>query len=368
MTAKVGPRSVALLELFGDGRSCAEVLSTMVPGLEPPELISDLLDKLTQLIELGMLQSADEQEQSGTALRAEPFQTFDQFDYHARMLSDARRVTAYADAIAAMVAPNSVVLEIGAGTGILSVLAAKRGARVLSIERENVIEMARQMVAEADIGDRVTLFAGKSGAVELPERADLLVCELVGNRILNEGLLESVLDARRRLLRAGASVVPRALRVVAYPIEYGFRERYGERLQGAGARVGISLQPMLRWLDEYLSKHQVVDELGAGESVNVLGPATRALEVDLLDVETAGFESAAALHIHEAGRLDAVLLAFELELCAGVELDNRIESAPTHWKNPLYVLPAARNVRPGDRFDVRLRYESQSGFSVLPAA
>ena len=63
----------------------------------------------------------------------------------------------------------------------------------------------------------VTLVPGWSRQIELPEPADLLVAEVIGNEPLEEEILETTLDARRRLLKPDARLIPHTLTLLARP-------------------------------------------------------------------------------------------------------------------------------------------------------
>ncbi len=77
------------------------------------------------------------------------------------MISDEARTTAFAHAIAESVKPGDVVIDVGAGTGILSLFAARAGARrVIAVERSGMAELARELIAHNGMQEQVEVFVG----------------------------------------------------------------------------------------------------------------------------------------------------------------------------------------------------------------
>jgi Ribosomal protein L11 methyltransferase (PrmA) len=139
---------------------------------------------------------------------------------HARMLHDHRRTGDYLAALTAAVRPGDVVLDIGTGSGVLSVAAARAGARrVYAVEATDIASVAERVFEVYGVQDRVSLLSGWSRQIELPEKADLLVAEIIGNEPFEEEILETTLDARQRLLKPGARLIPHALTLLARPVQ-----------------------------------------------------------------------------------------------------------------------------------------------------
>jgi hypothetical protein len=135
------------------------------------------------------------------------------------MLNDRTRTSSYMDAIGRAVRPGDVVLDIGTGTGIFALAAALAGARhVYALEVGRVAHAARSLFAANGVSHRITLIQHWSTEIELPERADVLVSELIGDEPLAEGVLGITKDAVRRLLTPGARLVPSGIQIFGLPI------------------------------------------------------------------------------------------------------------------------------------------------------
>jgi 2-polyprenyl-3-methyl-5-hydroxy-6-metoxy-1,4-benzoquinol methylase len=134
--------------------------------------------------------------------------------WHFSIVRDHVRNTLYKKAIEYYVTPDKTVLEIGTGTGILSMLAARAGAKhVYTCEMEPLIaEAAKENIEKNGFSHKITIIAKKSTDLvmgrDLPEEVDVLVSEIVDDGLLRENVLPVMEDARRRLIKPDATVLP----------------------------------------------------------------------------------------------------------------------------------------------------------------
>src|ERR1700731_1292278 len=120
------------------------------------------------------------------------------------MILDRGRTEAYAQAIRARVNSDSVVLDLGAGPGILTLFACQAGARKgYAVEPDGGIETAREADIASGFADRVEFFPALSTDIALPEKVDLIVGDLHRILPLFHGRLTSFIDASDRFLRPG---------------------------------------------------------------------------------------------------------------------------------------------------------------------
>ncbi|BGO91072.1 hypothetical protein NBRC10512_005835 [Rhodotorula toruloides] len=134
------------------------------------------------------------------------------FGIHEEMLKDEVRTLSYRNAMwhNKHLFKDKVVLDVGCGTGILSMFAAKAGAKkVIGVDMSNIIDQAQKIVAANGFADTITLIKGKMEEVVLPvDKVDIIISEWMGYFLLYESMLDSVLYARDRYLVPGGLMFP----------------------------------------------------------------------------------------------------------------------------------------------------------------
>jgi precorrin-6B methylase 2 len=339
----LGPRGYAALSLFARPLALGEAIDRLEREA-PATDFAPTLNIINVLIEEGALvrHGIDVGLTRGWADPVE----------HARMLHDHRRTGDYLAALAQAVRPGDVVLDLGTGSGVLAIAAARAGARrVYAVEASDIAEVAERVFAANGVTDTVTLVAGWSREIELPEPADLLVAELIGNEPFQEEILETTLDARRRLLKPGARLIPHTLTLLARPL----RLPEGEARQRAIGRAAVE-----RWRELYGMEFQpLLDAAGAG-LVNLpteaevvanwppAGPAVTLAALDLTTFEEASVQVRADLVLDTPGLVNAVAVTFRAGLFETIEHTVDPWTWPTSsWATSVWVLPDPVDVGPG---------------------
>ena len=141
------------------------------------------------------------------------------FRSHEPLLMDRVRNRAFLKALTLHVKPGSSVLDIGSGTGIWAITAARLGAgRVVAVEKDRLmVPVIRNLINENGVGDRVELIQGASNEIKLKERFDLIVSETVGNQAFEEDIVSIMMDAKKRFLKPGGVLIPSQVSLVAAP-------------------------------------------------------------------------------------------------------------------------------------------------------
>ena len=261
---------------------------------------------------------------------------------HARLLSDPTRNEAMVQLLTRH-APGKRVLEVGCGTGLLSVVAAALGAReVLAVEPTEQAELARELVAHAGVSDRVEVVQAAIEELE-PRPMDLVFSELLNADPFVEGLLE-VSEAAAAWVAEGGHLAPHRLRLFAAAVRA--EESHVEataalrQVRALEERCGVSLGPLvaaMEALEPYPSVHG---------SVTPAGPPVCVLDLALGGGDEPPELQALRLPVWGDQPLAGATLWFEAQLDHDLLLHNR-PGTGGHWGHLVHGWPARVPPRDG---------------------
>ncbi len=136
--------------------------------------------------------------------------------WHIEMMNDKSRNDAYFKAIKLAVSKHDIVLDIGTGSGLLSMMAAEAGAkRVITCENsKSISKIADQIISHNGYNDKIKVINKKSTdlivGTDLPEKADLVISEILSSEFVGEGVQSTILDANNRLKKSNGKMIPEA--------------------------------------------------------------------------------------------------------------------------------------------------------------
>ena len=283
--------------------------------------------------------------------------------WHAAMLNDAPRAEAFDRAIRRAVKPGMHVLDIGTGTGLLAMMAARAGAgRVTACESIGALaDVAETIIKNSRLKDIVNVIVKSSDALDSAEmngRADLLVAEILDAGLLSEGVLRSFADARARLLEPGAPVIPQAATVHAVPVEC--EALYAERRVGTVAGFDLSpfnaLAPRL-YLQADLRRYDW----------RALAAPVPVFSFDFRSATPAPEERTIPVAATADGSAQLIAFWFTLALDDETTLSTAPDAPATHWQQAVYALDAPIPVRAGQALRLHARHDGNTVRLALDA-
>ena len=142
--------------------------------------------------------------------------------YHQKqMLMDHVRMKAYHSSIMnnQELFKGKVVLDVGAGSGVLSLWSAKAGAKkVFACEFTDMAKFAREMVKSNGLSDIVEVLQCSAEELDLPCKVDIIISEWMGYLLLRESMLDSVIRARDKWMKEDGSMFPSLATMYFAPI------------------------------------------------------------------------------------------------------------------------------------------------------
>ncbi|KAL6522833.1 putative histone-arginine methyltransferase 1.3 [Orobanche hederae] len=256
---------------------------------------------------------------------------------------------------------DRIVVDVGAGSGILSIFAAQAGAKhVYAVEASEMADYARTLIAgNPSLSQRITVIKGKIEEVELPEKADILISEPMGTLLINERMLETYVIARDRFLVPNGIMFPTIGRIHMAPFsdEYLFTEIASKALFWEQKNYyGVNLKPLHDTAFQGYFSQPVVDafdpRLLVAPAISHVIDFTSAKEEDLYEIDIPlRFVSSVGTKVH------GLACWFDV-LFNGSTVQMWLTTAPgaptTHWYQLRCVLSQPIFVMPGQEITGRL--------------
>lgn len=275
------------------------------------------------------------------------FDSYTDVTIHAEMIADRVRTNTYRMAILknGESIRGKVVLDVGAGTGVLSVFCVQAGARkVYAVEACSIAEHAVRVVEQNGMEDKIEVVRGTVESVELPEKVDVIVSEWMGYALLHESMLGSVLHARDRWLRPGGLLLPSTAELYIAPVSDRVVEDNVRFWSTVKEQYGVDMSCMCDAARRCATGSQFAVDAVAVE--DVLSHPARFARLDLREVTAEQLREVAGpfrCRAFGSAALNAFCLYFTVTFpCPGspLELSTSPFQEETHWKQALLHLDA----------------------------
>ncbi len=275
--------------------------------------------------------------------------------WHIPMVNDEERNKAYDLALRRAVRPGDLVLEIGTGSGLVAMMAARAGAaKVISCEVLPLMaDIASEVVAKNGLSERITILTRKSTQLqvgaELPAPADVFVSELLNIGMLSPNMLPVLQHARENLLKPGGKIIPAAAVVHAALIEAP--QLY--RINPVRQISGFDLSP----LDKLRSPGYAQIDMAA-DLIRQLSQPFRALDFDFRQNMPERDAKLLQVTATTSGIVHGVAFWFDLVMDEEIVYSSASPARSNHWKQAAEFFAQPVAVQPGDRVNLVAAYDN----------
>lgn len=266
---------------------------------------------------------------------------------YGEMMTDQTRMDAYVQALKQAVRPGSIVLDIGAGTGIFALLSCQFGAEhVHAVEPHDAIQVAREIGAANGYADRITFHQKVSTAIALPRRADVIISDLHGALPLFQHHIPSIIDARERLLAPGGTLIPRRDTIWAALVEDAEAYKpYAEPWRQNG--YDLDMRAALPLVVNSWRKVNAKAE-------HLLVPPQQWATLDYCDITAPDVAGELSWTIGREGTAHGLLLWFDAELAEGIGFSNAPGEPKLVYGQGFFPFEQPLNLAAGERVDIRV--------------
>lgn len=275
------------------------------------------------------------------------FSSYDHFGIHEEMLKDTSRTLSYRLAMFKNkdLFKDKVVLDVGCGTGILSMFAVKAGAKhVYSVDMSSIIDKAKQIVSLNGFSDKITLVQGKLEDINLPvDSVDIIVSEWMGYFLLYESMLDTVLYARDKYLVPGGLILPDKCSMYIAGIEDGNYKN--DKIHYWEDVYGFDYTPFI----EIAMSEPLVDTV---ENLSLITTPHKFFEFDINTVkkEELAFHRSFSLKAIDADLCHAYIVWWDCDFPGKekVTLPTGPMNNYTHWKQTVFYMDQVLDLKKGD--------------------
>jgi hypothetical protein len=354
--------ALAILDTFSYPLSLRQAMEKL--SVNRPLEWTVLTGTIVSLYHHGVLQSADRPVFTSDK---DP-ESFGAPFIHFAMLNDRVRTECFINAIKETVKEGDVVIDIGTGTGILAIAAARAGAKkVYAIEAGAMADIAQGVIESSGLSQKITLVRGWSTHIELPEKADVLISEIIGNEPFTEKVLQTFMDARKRLLTDAPRILPGAMKVFGLPVQIDesmLRNRIlrEEDLRNWKDWYGLDLSVLKDTEAERPRPFLTISKDKGKELIS--GKPLLLAEINFSTFEDIVIETETE-YVNEQ-QLNGMLVYFELFLGSGQLTSHpKLCSSSSHWLNTVWFLPGLGKKGPGESIKIRYAYGKGRGQEIF---
>ncbi|AKB61542.1 50S ribosomal protein L11 methyltransferase [Methanosarcina mazei] len=265
--------------------------------------------------------------------------TFNSIYTHEMMIADKVRINSYYKAIRRYVKSGDIVVDLGTGTGILSLFSAQQNPKkIYAIDHSDFINIARKIARYNNINN-ITFVQTNSRDFKPIEKVDIILHEQLGQALFNENMIENILDLKKRILKETGKILPGKFELFLEPI--CLKEEYKIPYIWENNIFGLDFN-FLKHDDEiekYKPRFYENQSIEHHSIDHFLCEPQSILSFDLNKINDANEIPKfieASKEVVQSGLMDGLCLYFKVIFDDEINFDTSPLHARTHWSNPLF--------------------------------
>ncbi|MDC3239278.1 tetratricopeptide repeat protein, partial [Gammaproteobacteria bacterium] len=270
--------------------------------------------------------------------------------WHFSMMNDGVRNKAYSAALKLAVGDGDFVLDIGTGSGLLSLMAIESGAeKVITCEiSQTIAEAAKKIIGSNGYKEKISVLNRKSTnlmvGIDLPQQADLIISEVLSSDFVGEGVRATILDANRRLLKKGGRMIPQSGKIKIALIDNS--PEISDNTSVASVQ-GFDLS-------NFNSISRKKFDFKLRDKPVLLSNPEDAFNINLYDSgEVVGEEKIIELRVNQDGLCVGLIQWIWIHLYEDIEYENKPGESDSHWVTPIYLFDEPVVAKKGDVIEIK---------------
>ncbi len=269
--------------------------------------------------------------------------------WHLKMMNDEMRNKAYLEAIKLAINNESYVLEVGSGSGILSMMAASCGAKnIISCESsKSISNIAKKVISENGYENQISIINKHSTELvigrDLSKKADIVISEILSAGFVGEAVRSTILDVKERLLKKNGKIIP----------EMGFiKVALVEENDEISNSVFASKSQGFD-LSEFNSITQTEFSLSLNQKPNYLTNSMNAFSINLYEDERIEKkEKVIRFEVTKSGLCLGLIQWLKIKIYDDIEYENKPGEVNSHWPTPFYRFEKPIKLKKGDLIEI----------------
>ncbi len=270
--------------------------------------------------------------------------------WHIPMMNDLQRNSAYLKAINQAMKSGMIALEIGTGSGLLSMMAVDAGAnRVITCEADKIIaETAKKIISQNNYSEKISVLSKKSTELtigsDIPRKVDIILSEILSSEFVGEGVIQTMIDANRRLIKEDGKMIPESGEILVTLLSESDKAKEDNIITN---QFGYELSDFNNILQK--KKANILKEKPFFKC-SIESP----FSFNFYDIETlVEQESLFEIEVLEDCTCLGIITWLKLNLYGDIVFENKPSDLGSGWVNPIYFFEEPLSVSAGQK--VRLK-------------